>query len=42
MRTGVLLTASFIGLHTNNVFLSLIIGVSILCVLVIQHKFENK
>jgi hypothetical protein len=42
MKTAVLLTSAFIGLHTENVVLSLVLCLSILCAIVLNNKFENK
>lgn len=42
MKTAIVLTASFVGLHTENVFLSLAIGIGILCVIVYNYNTEKE
>ena len=42
MKTAVLLTVSFIALHTENVVLSLVLALSLICAIVLNNKFENK
>jgi hypothetical protein len=42
MKTAVLLTAAFIALHTENVVLSLVLALSLICAIVLNNKFENK
>jgi hypothetical protein len=42
MKTLAILLVAFIGLHTENIFLSLVLGLSILCAIVLDNKFENK
>jgi hypothetical protein len=42
MRTFILITLGFIGLHTENVAISFIMAATMISVLVITKEVENK
>jgi hypothetical protein len=42
MKKVAMLLVAFIGLHTENIVLSLVLALSLICAIVLNNKFENK
>jgi len=42
MRTFILIVLGFIGLHTNNLAISFIMGITILSVLLLNKEIDRK